>query len=140
MVRSIDLVPSLLDLLHIGMEGQSFDGESWLGGVASGTIGGRTVYSEDVFEPRGPGAIQALRTDSVKFIRNLTQGTEEYYDLERDPAERKNIVGAVDSKVLVGMRKELNRHLLSGTATSTPFSDKERQAIASRLRALGYVE
>ena len=140
MVRSIDLVPSLLDLLDIETHAMGFDGKSWLPHVRSGLAQGREAYSEDVFEPRGTGIVQSLRTDSAKFIRNLTQGTEEYYDLKADPEERANLLDRTDADILVPLRRKLNRHLLAGMPVSDTFSSSEKDAIAKRLRALGYVE
>ena len=140
MVRSIDLVPSLLDLLNLKPASAEFDGESWLPCVNEGMAQGRNAYSEDVFEPRGTGVVQSLRTDSAKFIRNLTQGTEEYYDLNADPSEQQNILDRADAHTLVSLRKELNRHLLAAKQSPDTFSDSEKDVIARRLRALGYVE
>ena len=140
LVRSIDLVPSLLDLLHIETKDAGFDGESWASDVASGAVRGREAYSEDLFEPRGTGAVQSIRTESTKFIRNLTQGTEEYYDLESDPSERDNRIGDVGQDVLVPLRAKLNRFLFTAAHSSKAFSASEKEAIARRLRALGYVK
>ncbi len=140
MVRSIGLVPSLRDLLHIDLHGMEFDGRSWLSHVRFGLVEGREAYSEYVFELRGTGVLQSLRSDSAKFIRNLTQGTEEYCDLKNDPLEQANILEQGNADILVPIRRELNRHLFVVTPSTDTFSRCEKDAIAKRLQALGCVE
>ncbi|MBW2121835.1 MAG: sulfatase [Deltaproteobacteria bacterium] len=78
MVGSVDLAPTLLDLVGISTEQYDFDGTSLLPAIERGEATGREIYSEDLFEPRGDGALQSIRTDGFKFIRNLTLGTEEF--------------------------------------------------------------
>lgn len=140
MVRSIDLVPSLLDLLGVEAKDAEFDGQSWIPNVASDSVQNREAYSEDVFEPRGTGIVQAVRTESAKFIRNLTQGTEEYYDLEADPAEQRDIIREIDSEALVALRTKLNQYLFTETGSAKILSSSEKEAVDRRLRALGYVK
>jgi len=77
MVRSIDLVPTLLDLAGISIKEYGFDGLSMLPVINKNETRDE-VYSEDLFELRGEGALQSLRTKDFKFIRNLTLGTEEF--------------------------------------------------------------
>jgi arylsulfatase A-like enzyme len=139
MVRSIDLVPTLLE--HVGISTQSFDfdGQSWLP-LLQQDQDRDEVYSEDLFELRGEGALQSYRGKDFKFIRNLTLGEEEYFDLIHDPQERQNIVQRFDREKLKEIRKKLNA-LLKTQATSTKrFSQKEKEAINQRLKALGYIK
>jgi len=140
MVRSIDLIPTLLDLLGISVEEYDFDGLSLLPVIEKGKAEGREVYSEDLFESRGKGALQSFRTEDFKFIRNLTLGTEEYYDLNSDPQEQNNIVEKVEKEKLIGIRKKLNAFLRTQVSAGKVFSKKEKEAIDKRLRALGYIE
>jgi len=121
LVRSIDIAPTLLDLVGIARpsEGHPFDGQSLLQTIQEGSVVGRTAYAEDLFEPRGRGALQAWRTERFKYIRNLTLGTEEYYDLGSDPAEQENIVSTIDEDSLRSVRSTLNR-LLESAAEPEP--------------------
>jgi len=140
MVRSIDLVPTLLDLVGISTEEYDFDGSSLLSVIEKGEAKGREVYSEDLFEIRGEGALQSIRTDDFKFMRNLTLGTEEYYDLHKDPQEKNNIVEKIDKEVIINLRKKLNAFLKTQVSKGEISSQMEKEEINKRLRALGYIE
>jgi len=139
MVRSIDLIPTLLDLTDIPKEGYDFDGLSLLP-VIEKDKAIKEVYSEDLFEARGEGALQSLRTKDCKFMRNLTLNTEEYYDLSKDPQENNNIIEEVDKETIINLRKKLNAYLRTKVTVGKEFSQKEKEAINQRLRALGYIE
>ena len=139
MVRSIDLVPTLLDLVGISTEEYFFDGLSLLPLIEKDEAI-EEVYSEDLFEPRGEGALQSLRAKDFKFIRNLTLGTEEYYDLDSDTQEQNNLMGKIDKEKLITIRKKLNTFLKTQIFEGKTISQKEKEAIDKRLRALGYIE
>jgi len=140
MVRSIDLVPTLLDLIGIRAEKYDFDGSNLLPIIARGEARGREVYSEDLFEIRGESTLQSIRNEDFKFIRNLTSGTEEYYDLRKDPDEKRNIIEKVDKEKLIDLRKKLNAFLRTQVSEGKVFSQKEKEEIDKRLRALGYIK
>jgi len=139
MARSIDLVPTLLDLVGISTEEYSFDGLSLLPLIEKDEAR-EEVYSEDLFEPRGEGALQSLRTKDFKFIRNLTLGTEGYYDLNSDSQEQNNFIEKADKEKLIAIRKKLNAFLKTRVSEGMVISQKEKEAIDQRLRALGYIE
>jgi len=139
MVRSIDLVPTLLDLTGLSAKEYDFDGQSMLSVINKNETRDE-VYSEDLFESRGEGALQSLRTKDFKFIRNLTLGTEEYYDLNDDPQEQHNLVKKTNKEKLITIRKKMNVFLKTKVASGKEFSQKEREVINQRLRALGYIE
>jgi len=147
MVRSIDVVPTLLSFLEIPIENLGFDGINLCPATTKGNAQGLVnyAYAEELFEKRGPGAIQALRTEECKFIRNLTKGSEEFYNLKNDPSEQKNLLpgmrGEEEKKMLENMRGQLNNFLIkTKSGSSAVFSAKEKAEIDSRLRALGYIE
>jgi len=137
--RSIDLVPTLLDLMGIPAEEYDFDGVRLLPVIEEGEARGE-VYSEDLFEVRGEGSLQSIRTKDFKFIRNLTLGIEEYYDLNSDPQEQNNLIGKADKEKLIAIRKKLNAFLKTQVSKGRVFSQKEKEEIDKRLRALGYIE
>jgi len=139
MVRSIDLTPTILDLLDIPLERYQFDGESLLPLLKEGRDR-EYVYSEDLFKPRGEGALQSIRGKNYKFIRNLTLGTEEYYDVLNDILEQKNIIDKISLNRLIQLRKKLNSCLLSKVYGEREFPDEEKEVINQRLRSLGYIE
>jgi arylsulfatase A-like enzyme len=139
MVGSVDLVPTLLDLVGIPSEKIDFDGTSLLPAIEKGEVKGREIYSEDLFEARGEGALQSIRTDVYKFIRNLTLGTEELYDLTKDPREMNNILNEIDKDKTIELRKKLNVFLKGSVSQGRQFSKNVREKIDKRLRALGYI-
>jgi len=149
-VRSIDIMPTVLDYVGISIRDYDFDGISLLPIIEKGKAEGLTAYSEDLYEYRSDyadvepnllvGSLQSLRTDDSKLIRNLTRGTEEYYNLNEDPGEKINIIeGVRENDSVVEMRRELNSKLLDSRPMVKPFSDKEKKEIEDRLRRLGYL-
>jgi arylsulfatase A-like enzyme len=139
MVRSIDLVPTLLDLTGLSAKEYDFDGQSMLSIINKNETRDE-VYSEDLFESRGEGALQSLRTKDFKFIRNLTLGKEECYDLNSDPQEQNNLLQKTDKEKLITIRKKMNVFLKTEVASGKEFSQKEKEDINQRLRGLGYIQ
>jgi len=139
MVGSVDLTPTLLDLVDISTEKYDFDGTSLLPAIEKGETKGREIYSEDLFEPRGKGALQSIRTEDIKFIRNLTLGTEEFYYLAKDPQEKNNLIEEIDKDRTIELRKKLNVFLKGSVSQGRQFSKKDKEKIDKRLRALGYI-
>ena len=150
MVRQIDVFPTIFDLMAIDLSGD-LDGTSLLPFIEKGEASGLTAYFEDLFEARGPGVLQGLRTDKYKFWRNLTKWTEELYDLETDPAELNNLTEAKlkeDPDLVISFRKQLNKFLTqqlvalsNGQDTQAyTINDEDQKIIEERLRSLGYIE
>lgn len=144
MVRSIDVLPTLLELLGISTN-LSLDGTSLIPFVEKGEASGLVAYAEELYERRGPGALQAIRTDNYKFIRNLSEGTEALYNLKEDPGEQNNILPNVwtqaERKMLRAWREKMNAYLWKTTGLrQAAFSEEEKKRIEDRLRALGYIE
>lgn len=141
MARSVDLVPTILELLDIPIPGK-FNGVSLLPFIRKGEVDGLIAYSEDLFEERGGVALQAIRTDRYKLIRNNTTGVEEFYDLETDPSEHRNLMGNPTKELFFiarEMRKQLDTFLETEDETKE-ISGENREMIESRLRILGYIK
>lgn len=129
-VRTVDIVPTILDLCGIEPPKKAkFDGVSLLPFIKTGKSEGLVAYIEHLQEDRQFGCQQALCTGRYKFIRSLTTGAEELYDLKYDPEEYINLLNSsaipygmrrkstiledpVTHETLVEWRKELNRYLL----------------------------
>lgn len=142
MVRSIDVFPTLLEILGISVN-IDIDGMSLVSFIDKGESSGLLAYAEDLYEKRGPGALQAVRTDSYKFIRNLSEGTEALFNLKNDMMEQYNILPNVwtpaERKMLRTWREIMNAYLWK-TARLQIRAEEDRKKIEDRLRALGYIE
>ena len=138
-VASIDIAPTLCELAKVSLTGIEFDGVSLVPAMAAGVSEGRRAYSEDLFEARGDGALQAITTDQLKYMRNLTRWTEEYYDIRTDPEETRNTVSALTPDVLVELRKELNGFLQGEKGAPQLPSGVDKERVDERLRDLGYI-
>lgn len=142
--RAIDIVPTLLTLSDIEVEEGTFEGESILAEIQAGEIKEREAYIENLTEMMRPGAFQALRSSEYKYIRNVTTGNEEYYNLDNDPLEQNNIIDTLrcyDKTELTRIRRDLNDKLWrKRPKTYTSFSEQEEEKITRRLRGLGYIE
>ncbi len=144
-VRTVDIVPTILDLLKIKPEDHfdhTLDGISLLPVIERGKAEGLEAYIEDVSEHRVYGLQQAMRTDEYKYMRDLREMEEEFYRLELDPEEKCNIFETGkftkwERNLLERWRKEMNMKLwLTVGSYQVLMKDK---SIVERLRALGYV-
>ena len=115
MVLTIDLAPTLLDLAGVaplaGMQGRS------LAPIFKGTAGAWRdsflveYYSDTVFPRILKMGYSAVRTTKAKYIeyRELN-GMNELYDLDADPYEEHNLIGApIAGPLLKTMQSELQR-------------------------------
>jgi arylsulfatase A-like enzyme len=142
MVRHIDIAPTVLDLMGVKTVHQ-FDGISLLPAIKSGQSSGLVAYAEEMYERRGPGDFQALRTDRYKYIIDRrNDDAEEFYDLESDPGEQVNIIDSLneDERLLRKEMREVADFWFAERAQKKERSEEERKKIDARLRMLGYVK
>jgi arylsulfatase A-like enzyme/Tfp pilus assembly protein PilF len=139
-VRSIDVMPTALDLLGIPKPaGATIEGQS-LASVMTGARAdmGLEAYAEAVYPLHhfGWSDLRALRQGRYKVI---AAPRPELYDLQDDPAEQKNVF--TDRRALgdrmLGRLAELEAHFeSSGQKGEAVEIDPDAKA---RLAALGYV-
>lgn len=148
LTRTIDIVPTLLDLHNIKVN-LDFDGMDLVPFIEKGESPINEAYIESMWEDRQPGCMQAIRTRKYKYIRNLSTGVEALYDLEEDPKEVCNMLCNVDDftlppdemeKLIKGMRRKLNEMLKIGFVQKGVLGEDERKKLEKRLRQLGYLE
>jgi len=119
-VRSIDILPTILDLLSISKDPSynPIQGESLLP-LFNGSSDSRIAFSQsgnplnDERPPQKPN-VWAIRTDKWKYIKNIHDGSEELYDLINDPKEEKNLVEK-ETQILNELRNEMEKNTFSGT-------------------------
>ena len=143
-VRSVDVIPTLLDLLEIPTKDLDFDGISLLPTIEKGKAEKVVAYTESLYPGISYGTLQAFRTNEFKFIRDLSEGKEEFYNIQDDPLEQNNLIDEARKtreQELKDMRKKLNLLLFeTKAATITRLSEEEKEKVRQRMRALGYLE
>ena len=140
-VRAVDFAPTVLDLMGFSTV-KDFSGTTLLPAIESGISKGLVAYAEEIFEPRGLGVLQAIRTDRYKYIINRTQGgAEEFYDLQSDPDEQADLIDILDEEeqLLRKEARELCDRYMGAQASRAPLAEEEREKIRARLRMLGYI-
>jgi tetratricopeptide (TPR) repeat protein len=134
--RSIDIIPTMLDLVGKGGSCTRCQGRSLVPALQGSTLEAAPSYAETYF-PRlnlGWSELKSLRLGGWKYIR---APEPELYDLAADPGETRNLA-AVNSEKLRELASELDRleDAAAGPGTSGQGLDAETQSI---LRSLGYL-
>jgi arylsulfatase A-like enzyme len=141
MVRTVDIVPTLLDL-HGIEPAEDLDGTSLIPFVHDGKAADLTAYAEEMYEKRGPGDFQAVRNDRFKLIIDYRSGKEEFYDVLKDPGEHMNLIDKLDEtqKALVVEWRSICRKLAVQKDSGFRMGDEDRAKVTKRLKSLGYIE
>ncbi|HYH47753.1 MAG TPA: sulfatase-like hydrolase/transferase, partial [Thermoanaerobaculia bacterium] len=136
-VRQIDLLPTLLELL--GVEAPATQGQSLVPAIL-----GRpdapvlTGYSEAFYARYhyGWSELRALRQGRWHFIE---APRPELYDLEADPGEQRNLASA-ERRTVAALRQELARlEQSTGPAPAAAAPLEEDEETLRKLAALGYL-
>ena len=132
--RSVDLLPTLLDLL--GVPAVKTSGASRAEVLArGGRIPDNESYAESLYGAIhfGWAQLRALRSQGWKYIE---APRPELYQLGQDPGELRNVLPSREA-VASGMRQSLAR--FGGGAADARAAAAIDQAALERLAALGYV-
>ncbi len=146
-VRSIDLLPTLLDLAGIRRP-QLIQGRSLLALIRGEEAGPEYAFSEATYGQGVVGRLQSVRTrDGRKLIVREAAPANPglLFDLRRDPAERTNRLAHDEPRRLLAAletwrraNREVSRTLLQADPGSEEIVLDEETL--RRLRALGYVD
>ena len=131
--RLIDVAPTVLDLL--GLDGPPSDGTSLVRALNGGRLD-LEAYAESLYPARmGRAPLHALREGRFKLIDGPQP---ELYDLERDPFEQDNVIGA-RARIADAMRARLATIVGPGDAPHAVLNGEVPRDLRERLAALGYV-
>jgi len=83
-VENVDLVPTLVDLLGLPVEGQGFEGRSLLPRLNGKAGGERFAFAM-------MNRWRAVADDRYKLVTELGTGRWQLFDLQRDPVERRDV-------------------------------------------------
>jgi len=150
-VRSIDIVPTILELLEIPLQGNynfnSVEGESLLKIMEGNTREDRLAYIETCEEVSRKNWLHfkrhyvGLRTGNWKLIIDKLNGTKQLYDLKNDPNEIHNLVNQQE-EIARELEKKLNditKMQDKNKIRKTSQTDHEIENIKERLKKLGYL-
>jgi arylsulfatase A-like enzyme/Tfp pilus assembly protein PilF len=136
-VRSIDLLPTVLELLGLPRAGR-VDGES-VAGLMRGAArrDPPSAYSESWYPQLhfGWSRLRALRVGEWKYV---DAPRPELYDLRADRAERRNVIGergGVAARMAAGL-DAIEKSFGAAAVAEAPQPDAET---IERLRSLGYI-
>ena len=151
LTANIDILPTLLAFLGIPIpsevDGQAIDLRSGSGLDSERKQFGQASKPWEDIETDARWAnlskSRFVRSGPYKFIQTPYRGSEELYDLARDPWERHNLLTEPSQEIL-DIANELRKDLESWAATADPlpsqFDPSQTQETMDRLRALGYFE
>jgi N-acetylglucosamine-6-sulfatase len=137
LLRNIDIAPTILDLAGVRSERQ-MDGRSVVPALRGQSMPADEFLYEYYWEyafPQTPTTF-ALRSDQYKFVfYHGIWDTQELYDLQADPRERRNLVNAPEHKQRVEqMRARLFDRLESTGGMQIPVRRGSWQAAERRAR------
>lgn len=136
-VRTIDIYPTLIDLLGFSRKGMRVDGRSFVPYFVSAPADDRDVVSQVIMERQ-----YAFMEGSYKYMVDLNSHVEELYNLKADPGEKKNLVNI--EPVRAGYyQSQLFDLLASKKNVGAYFQNAEKatidEATKENIEALGYV-
>lgn len=141
-VRSIDVMPTVLELMGIEAEGLPFQGQS-LVPLMRGEGRELPAFSHSLSVPPAKDVLQSIRVGRWGLIEDLESGNVSLYDLERDPGELNDVAQSEPERVELlrahlRAQREANGRLLrrlNAPATETVMD----AAIQAELQGLGYM-
>jgi arylsulfatase A-like enzyme len=144
LVGHVDLMPTILGLAGVqvpaGLQGANLAPQ-----IAGGTPAppGRRLFTQVVNDASRLDAVHDERHKVIRHVRGTHQGTEEVYDLARDPRERTNLNPQAPPEVasLRNLLDAVTRAMAEKASLIRPEQAKTLDKDTERaLRSLGYIK
>lgn len=138
-VRSIDIFPTLLDILDVPPP-EALDGTSLLPVIESGDSVISTPFLASVLSVDTGENLASLVSDGFRYIHNFQQDDGELYDLSVDPGNRQNLADSIPV-LYTEMRDSLLRYFAEYVVTNKTSGNKALldSKTLKKLKALGYL-
>jgi len=143
-VRSIDIFPTILDMVRISKKIPNTNGKSLIPLIEENIYSHEPLLLESTVIKtitKNPKAVIGIRTEDYKYFRRLEDGSNVHlYDLKNDPFEDNNIAQN-SPKVVEKMEKILQE--IQHDAINQPEPEKltkeEEKELEEELRKMGYI-
>ncbi|MFA5422250.1 MAG: sulfatase [Phycisphaerae bacterium] len=144
LVQHVDVVPTILELAGIDYKNEDFDGQSLLKIVDGGKWDRQFVYAEELacmqrrmIRDNKYKYIRAMDDEKCRYCERYHVRGDEFFDLQADPCELRNIINDPRSEFY---KKMLNEYIASikpvQPGEKVQFDDEE--LVNQRLKSLGY--
>lgn len=136
-VRTVDLVPTLLEILKIKVDGNELDGQSLYG-----LMNGEKSYEQIAYLESNPmiqlksDDVIGIRTSKYKYFRDSINPKKRIhlYDLQNDPYENENISDK-NTELVMKFEEELKKII---SDDGSKLSDSQDDEIYEELKKMGY--
>jgi len=135
-VRSIDIMPTIMDYLGISAGSQAQGGSLLPLLLGRGPVPDPYAYCETIYPKTQMGwsELRALRTNLQKVV---VAPTPEYYQLEQDPAEQKNVITRFPAEA--EKLKTMALAIAGGSDRAKLERQPVNEQVMRQLQSLGYV-
>lgn len=136
-VESVDIAPTVLDVLGMVKQGGSFHGKSLLPAVTGGWKAA-PAFSE-TFAPEGRENKGAVNSGGWKLLKYQDDSRLEMYDIMKDPAENDDLAHSEKERLaeMEGMLDGFVHRFENPAADGKAKPDEETR---KKLKSLGYVQ
>jgi arylsulfatase A-like enzyme len=142
LVRTLDVMPTVLELLGIPIDNLDLQGRSLVPLLGGGDLGAAPAFSQALSAPE-TDRFQALRSGRWRLIAGRQSAERWLFDLEADPEETRD-VSALPPEVLNQLEAQLNSQIAANEELLTRLDSSAMpsalpQETVDELKALGYL-
>ena len=142
-VGSVDIFPTILDLIGVSQMDEDIDGESFFPLIKDESGRSNPIYLEtaSVIKDEMLGKMVGMRTPEFKYFRSRESPKERVhlYNLQNDPLEENNLA-EINQDMVNNMEQILSNFLVKlNENASEELSPEEANIVESELKRLGYM-